>query len=99
MKININSLKLNNLNNICTNIKVDFLLIDQRFLIVKRLNYVNHVLQKNILKINDINTTTLFTNKYIFVAFFIFNEIIDKQLLFVLRVTCILLIILKRIFF
>ena len=67
------------MNNICIDINAELLLINYIFLTVCCLIYVNHVFRKlKLLKINDIDFTTLFIDKYIFINFFILNEIDNK---------------------
>ena len=53
-------------------------MIDQSYLISKRFDYVKNVIHIDIMKINNINSFSLFIFERIFIEFFILNKIDDK---------------------
>ena len=81
LKININSKKFVELIIVCFDFDCEFFMIDKQSLIFQRSNYQKHVLRKSkSLKINDINSSSLFINEYITINFVIFNEIDETSI-------------------
>ena len=67
-----------NVDEICIDIDCEFIMIDRQFLISKKSNYVVYVMKINSLKINDIESISLFISKKIALNFTIFNKIDDE---------------------
>ena len=76
LKININSKKFDELIIVCFDFDCESFMIDKQTLVSQRFDYQKHVLRKSkSLKINDINSSSLFINEYIAINFVIFDEI------------------------
>ena len=63
-----------NFDKIYIDIDCEFIIIDRQFLINKKLNYVVHVMKINSIKINKIESTSLFISKKIILNFIIFEK-------------------------
>lgn len=78
IKTNINLKNLKNLNDLCFDINCESSIIDRLYLTSKRFDYVKNVIHINIIKINDIDSFSLFISKRIFIEFIFSKEINDE---------------------
>ena len=65
---------------VCIDIDCEFIMIDRQFLINKKSNYVVYVMKINSMKINKIDSISLFTSKKIVLNFIIFDKIDDDAI-------------------
>ena len=68
-----------NFDEVCIDIDCEFIMIDRQFLINKKSNYAAYVIKINSMKINKIESTSLFTSKKIALNLIIFDEIDDDS--------------------
>ena len=73
--INITINLFENFDEICIDIDCEFIMINRQFLINKKSKYVAYVMKINLMKINKIDSISLFTSKKIALNFIIFDEI------------------------
>ena len=71
---------IENFDEVCIDIDCEFTIIDRQFLISKKSNYVAHVIKTNSIKINKINSISLFISKKITLNFIIFDEADDDTI-------------------
>ena len=74
--------KLDNLYNLCDDIKYEAFLIDRVFIIQEMSNYRNKVKYSEVfIKIRDINNVILIINEYMLLEFKIFDNVNDKSII------------------
>ena len=66
------------MNDLCFDINCESSIIDRLYLTSKRFDYVKNVIHINIIKINDIDSFSLFISKRIFIEFIFSKEINDE---------------------
>ena len=77
--INIAMNLFDDVDEVCIDIDCEFIMIDRQFLVSKRSNYAAHVMKISSLKINDIESASLFISKKIALNFTIFDEADDES--------------------